>query len=99
MRKKTKKHDDSVLQIMSEAGKTNFPVRDTCSLAGITLEEFAESEDLQNAYRTAQLQTALAIRSKLVDEAMKGDIKSVRMFLEHFQTQILPRVEDMPDDD
>lgn len=98
MRKKTKKHDDSVLAIMTEAGKTNFPVQDTCLLAGITLEAFAESEDLQTAYRTAQLQTALTIRSKLVDEACKGDIKSIRLFLDHFQSSVLPRIEDMPDE-
>ena len=89
MRKKTKKHDDATIALFTEAGKTNFPVPDACMLSGITLEEFAESEDLQ---------TALSIRSKLVDEAINGDIKSIRLFLDHFAAQILPRIEDMPDE-
>ncbi len=99
MRKKTKKHDDRVIGVFSEAGKTNFPVPDACTLAGVTLEDFAESEELQSAYRTAQLNTMLAIRSKLVDEAIKGDVKSIRLFLDHFTSQVLPKIEDMPDDE
>ena len=96
--RKQKKNDKSVKSVIEEAGKTCFPVDDACTLAGITLEAFAQSDELQNIYRTAQLKTLLTIRSKLVDEACKGDIKSIRLFIDSFQTQVLPRLEDMPDE-
>ena len=96
--RKQKKNDKSVKSVIEEAGKTCFPINDACTLAGITLEAFAQSDELQNIYRMAQLQTLLTIRSKLVDEACKGDTKSIRLFLDSFQTQVLPRLEDMPDE-
>ena len=96
--RKQNKNDKNVKSVIEEAGKTCFPVDDACTLAGITLEAFAQSDELQNIYRTAQLQTLLTIRSKLVDEACKGDTKSIRLFLDSFQTQVLPRLEDMPDE-
>ena len=96
--RKQKKNDKSVKSVIEEAGKTCFPVDDACTLAGITLEAFAQSDELQNIYRTAQLKTLLTIRSKLVDGACKGDTKSIRLFLACFQTQVLPRLEDMPDE-
>ena len=92
------KNDKNVKSVIEEAGKTCFPVDDACTLAGITLAAFAQSDELQNIYRTAQLKTLLTIRSKLVDEACKGDTKSIRLFLDSFQTQVLPRLEDMPDE-
>lgn len=95
MRKQKKIDAKSVFE---EAGKTCFPVADACTLAGVTLEDFAQSDELQSVYRTAQLKTMLTIRSKLVDEACKGDIKSIRLFLDSFQTQVLPRLEEMPDE-
>ena len=98
MRKRQRRYGEDVKSVIEEAGKTCFPVDDACTLAGITLEDFADSEELQSVYRTAQLQTLLAIRSKLVDEACKGDVKSIRLFLDSFQTQVLPRIEDMPDE-
>ena len=98
MRKRQRRYSEDVKTVIEEAGKTCFPVEDACSLAGITLEDFADSEELQGIYRTAQLQTLLTIRSKLVDEACKGDVKSIRLFLDSFQTQVLPRIEDMPDE-
>ena len=98
MRKRQRRFDETVKTVFEEAGKTCFPINDACSLAGVTLEDFADSEELQGIYRTAQLQTLLTIRSKLVDEACKGDVKSIRLFLDSFQTQVLPRLEDMPDE-
>ena len=96
MRKQKKNAD--VKSVIEEAGKTCFPVDDACTLAGITLEAFAQSEELQNIYRTAQLKTLLTIRSKLVDAACEGDTKSIRLFLDSFQSAVLPRIEDMPDE-
>lgn len=96
MKRKQKKIDAK--SVFEEAGKTCFPVADACTLAGVTLEDFAQSDELQSVYRTAQLKTMLTIRSKLVDEACKGDIKSIRLFLDSFQTQVLPRLEEMPDE-
>ena len=98
MRKRQRRYSEDVKTVFEEAGKTCFPIDDACTLAGITLEDFADSEELQSVYRTAQLQTLLTIRSKLVDEACKGDVKSIRLFLDSFQTQVLPRIEDMPDE-
>ena len=98
MRKRQRRYGEDVKTVFAEAGKTCFPVEDACSLAGITLEDFADSDELQGIYRTAQLQTLLTIRSKLVDEACKGDVRSIRLFLDSFQTQVLPRIEDMPDE-
>ena len=98
MRKRQRRYGEDVKTVFEEAGKTCFPVEDACSLAGITLEAFADSVELQSVYRTAQLQTLLTIRSRLVDEACKGDVKSIRLFLDSFQTQVLPRLEDMPDE-
>lgn len=98
MRKRQRRYSEDVKTVFEEAGKTCFPIGDACSLAGITLEDFADSDELQGIYRTAQLQTLLTIRSKLVDEACKGDVKSIRLFLDSFQTQVLPRIEDMPDE-
>ena len=98
MSRRQRRYDESVKTVFAEAGKTCFPINDACSLAGITLEAFADSDELQSVYRTAQLQTLLTIRSKLVDEACKGDVKSIRLFLDSFQTQVLPRIEDMPDE-
>ena len=98
MRRRQRRFGEDVKTVFAEAGKTCFPVEDACSLAGITLEAFADSDELQGIYRTAQLQTLLAIRSKLVDEAKNGDVKSIRLFLDSFQTQVLPRLEDMPDE-
>ena len=98
MRKRQRRYSEDVKTVFEEAGKTCFPINDACSLAGITLEDFADSEELQSVYRTAQLKTLLTIRSKLVDEACKGDVKSIRLFLDSFQTQVLPRIEDMPDE-
>ena len=98
MRKRQRRYGEDVKTVFQEAGKTCFPIDDACSLAGITLEAFADSNELQSVYRTAQLQTLLTIRSKLVDEAIKGDVKSIRLFLDSFQTQVLPRLEDMPDE-
>ena len=98
MRRRQRRYSEDVKTVFEEAGKTCFPVDDACSLAGITLEAFADSDELQGIYRTAQLQTLLTIRSKLVDEACKGDVKSIRLFLDSFQTQVLPRLEDMPDE-
>lgn len=96
MKRKPKKIDAK--SVFEEAGKTCFPIEDACTLAGVTLEDFAQSDELQSVYRTAQLKTMLTIRSKLVDEACKGDIKSIRLFLDSFQTQVLPRLEEMPDE-
>ena len=98
MSRRQRRYDETVKTVFQEAGKTCFPINDACSLAGITLEAFADSEELQGIYRTAQLQTLLTIRSKLVDEACKGDVKSIRLFLDSFQSQVLPRLEDMPDE-
>ena len=98
MRRRQRRYGEDVKTVFEEAGKTCFPVDDACTLAGITLEDFAESEELQGIYRTAQLQTLLAIRSKLVAEACKGDVKSIRLFLASFQSAVLPRLEDMPDE-
>ena len=42
--------------------------------------------------------TLLTIRSKLVDAACKGDTKSIRLFIDSFQSAVLPRLEDMPDE-
>ena len=98
MRRRQRRFGEDVKTVFAEAGKTCFPINDACSLAGITLEAFADSDELQGIYRTAQLQTLLTIRSKLVDEAKNGDVKSIRLFLDSFQTQVLPRLEDMPDE-
>ena len=98
MSRRQRRYDENVKTVFAEAGKTCFPIDDACSLAGITLEAFADSDELQGIYRTAQLQTLLTIRSKLVDEAIKGDVKSIRLFIDSFQTQVLPRIEDMPDE-
>ena len=98
MRKRQRRYSEDVKTVFEEAGKTCFPVEDACSLAGITLEAFADSDELQSVYRTAQLQTLLTIRSKLVDSACMGDVKSIRLFLDSFQTAVLPRLEDMPDE-
>ena len=98
MRRRQRRFGEDVKTVFAEAGKTCFPINDACSLAGITLEAFADSDELQGIYRTAQLQTLLTIRSKLVDEAKNGDVKSIRLFLDSFQSQVLPRLEDMPDE-
>ena len=98
MRKRQRRYSEDVKTVFEEAGKTCFPVEDACSLAGITLEAFADSDELQSVYRTAQLQTLLTIRSKLVDSACMGDVKSIRLFLDSFQSAVLPRLEDMPDE-
>ena len=98
MRRRQRRFGEDVKTVFAEAGKTCFPVDDACSLAGITLEAFADSDELQGIYRTAQLHTLLTIRSKLVDEACSGDVKSIRLFLDSFQTATLPRLEDMPDE-
>ena len=98
MSRRQRRYGEDVKTVFQEAGKTCFPINDACSLAGITLEAFADSEELQGIYRTAQLQTLLTIRSRLVDEAIKGDVKSIRLFIDSFQTAVLPRIEDMPDE-
>ena len=98
MRRRQRRFGEDVKTVFAEAGKTCFPINDACSLAGITLEAFADSDELQGIYRTAQLQTLLTIRSKLVDEACKGDVKSIRLLLDSFQSQVLPRLDDMPDE-
>ena len=98
MRRRQRRFGEAVKTVFAEAGKTCFPITDACSLAGITLEAYDDSDELQGIYRTAQLQSLLTIRSKLVDEACKGDVKSIRLFLDSFQTQVLPRLEDMPDE-
>ena len=98
MRKRQRRYSEDVKTVFEEAGKTCFPVEDACSLAGITLEAFEDSDELQSVYRTAQLQTLLTIRSKLVDSACMGDVKSIRLFLDSFQSAVLPRLEDMPDE-
>ena len=98
MSRRQRRYDETVKTVFAEAGKTCFPIGDACSLAGITLEAFANSEELQGIYRTAQLKTLLTIRSKLVDAACEGDTKSIRLFIDSFQTAVLPRIEDMPDE-
>ena len=99
MKKTRKTAKNAAMDVFAEAGKTCFPVRDACTLAGVTMEQFASDESLQTAYRNAQLATMLSIRSKLVDAACEGDIKSIRLFIEHFQGDVLPRLEDMPEDE
>jgi len=97
---KKPRYTNDQIAIIADAGRTNFPVDDACLLAGIALEEFAESADLQNIYRTNQLRTQLEIRKRLVDDAIcEGSIKSIKLFLEHFSSATLPDINDMPEDE
>ena len=96
-KKKEKIFTDEQKALVSDCGRTNFDLKDMCLLAGIT---FAESTELQNLYRTAQLRTQLEIRKKLVDDAVKdGSIKSIKLFLEYFHSATLPDLEEMTEDE
>ena len=99
-KKKEKIFTDEQKQLISDCGRTNFDLKDMCLLANISLDDFAESTELQNLYRTAQLRTQLEIRKKLVDDAVKdGSIKSIKLFLEYFHSATLPDLEEMTEDE
>jgi len=83
------------LSVFADCGGANFPIPDACTIAGCTIEDFANSTEAQNAYRTEQLKTELKIRQSVIKMAKEGMPAMVKIYLTEYAGQILP----FPDDD
>ena len=86
-----KPYSEEVKEKARACGRVSFPVLDTCRTMGISIDEFSASKELMDAYRTAQLETALEIRTKLLESIEKyPDPKLVKLFVERFLGTVLP---------
>lgn len=79
-----------------QCGSVNYPLLDMCKMLHCSIDDFSGSEKLMDVYRTAQLETALTIRLKLLSDLVEtGDVKTAKIFLDNFSGQILPDPKDI----
>lgn len=84
-------YSEAILERIRQCGKVSLPVLDACRLAGISIDDFSASKELMDAYRTAQMETALEIRTKLLESIEKyPDPKLVKLYVEKFLGTVLP---------
>lgn len=86
-----KKYSDDVIEKTRSCGRVSFPVLDTCRMLRISIDDFSASKELMDTYRNAQLETALEIRTRLLESIEKyPDTKTIKLFVEQFLGTVLP---------
>lgn len=91
-----KLYSEAVLERIRQCGKVSLPLLDTCRLAGISIDDFSGSKELMNTYRSAQIETSLEIRTKLLEGIEKyPDPKLVKLYVEKFLGEVLPDPDEM----
>ena len=87
------------IEVFRNCGGAEMPLEESCMIAECTMEEFADCEEAQRAYRTEQLKTKLKIRQSVIKLAKEGVPKCIQIYHETYAMDVLPIVEDEEDED
>ncbi|MBR4674213.1 MAG: hypothetical protein IKP00_07095 [Victivallales bacterium] len=87
------------IEVFRNCGGAEMPLEESCMIAECTLDEFAESEEAQKAYRTEQLKTKLKIRQAVIKLAKEGVPKCIQIYHEVYASEVLPIIEDEEEGD
>ena len=87
------------IEVFRNCGGAEMPLEESCMIAECTMEEFAECEEAQNAYRAEQLKTKLKIRQTVIKLAKEGVPKCIQIYNENYAADVLPIPDDEDDED
>ncbi|MBQ6473443.1 MAG: hypothetical protein IJJ33_15765 [Victivallales bacterium] len=87
------------IEVFRNCGGAEMPLEESCMIAECTMEEFAECEEAQNAYRAEQLKTKLKIRQTVIKLAKEGVPKCIQIYHENYAADVLPIPDDEDDED